>query len=147
MQGASGPNRDFIGFGSTIAALAGLVELSGLPDRDPVGTGTHYPDHVPSPGHALVALLAAIHQRTLTGRGRMIELSQLESTVNLLGPAMLATSTGAPPPERSGNRVATHSPSGRVQVQWPRRLVRDRRKNRRGMAGARRRARAVRPGG
>ena len=112
MQGASGPNRDFIGFGSTIAALAGLVELSGLPDRDPVGTGTHYPDHVPSPGHALVALLAAIHQRTRTGRGRMIELSQLESTVNLLGPAMLETSTGALPPERSGNRVTSHSPSG-----------------------------------
>ena len=53
----------YIGFGATIAALAGLVDLSGLPDRAPVGTGTHYPDHVPSPGHALVALLAALRQR------------------------------------------------------------------------------------
>ncbi len=111
MQGSSGPHRDFIGFGATIAALSGLVELSGQPSRDPVGTGTHYPDHVPSPGHALVALLAAIRQRARTGRGRLIELSQLESTVNLLGPAILAASTGAGPFVRSGNRVATHSPS------------------------------------
>ena len=55
MQGASGPHRDYIGFGSTIAALCGLVSMAGLPGRPPIGTGTHYPDHVPNPGHALVA--------------------------------------------------------------------------------------------
>jgi benzylsuccinate CoA-transferase BbsF subunit len=110
MQGASGPHCNFIGFGTTIAALSGLVELSGQPDRDPVGTGTQYPDHIPSPGHALVVLLAAIRQRGRTGRGRRIELSQLESTVNLLGPALLATSLGASF-SRSGNRVPGQSPS------------------------------------
>ncbi|HEY4348719.1 MAG TPA: CoA transferase [Gaiellaceae bacterium] len=110
MQGSSGPHRDYIGFGQTIAALGGLVELSGLPDRAPVGTGTQYPDHVPSPGHALVALLAAIRQRRATGRGRLIELSQFESTVNLVGPALLAASLGASI-TRTGNRVPGHSPS------------------------------------
>jgi benzylsuccinate CoA-transferase BbsF subunit len=112
MNGSSGPDSQAIGFGSTIAAQAGLVYLSGRPDRDPIGTGTHYPDHVPSPGHALAALLAVILQRKKTGRGRLIELSQFESTVNLLGPAVVAASTGAPKAMRNGNRAATHSPSG-----------------------------------
>jgi benzylsuccinate CoA-transferase BbsF subunit len=111
MQGSTGPHRDFVGFGSTIAALSGLVELSGQPSREPVGTGTHYPDHVPSPGHALVALLAALHQRNVTGRGRLIELSQLESSAYLLGPALVAASIGARF-SRDGNRQPAQSPSG-----------------------------------
>ena len=70
MQGTEpGPSQSFIGFGSTIAAISGLVEMTGLPDRAPIGTGTHYPDHVPNPGHALVGLLAAIFHRVRTGEG------------------------------------------------------------------------------
>jgi len=112
MQGSDGPHSDYIGFGATISALAGLVHLSGLPDRVPVGTGTHYPDHIPSPGHALVAVLAALRQRGLTGRGRHVELSQLESMVALLAPAFESAGAGAETPGRSGNRVPEHAPSG-----------------------------------
>lgn len=111
MQGSDGPHSGFIGFGSTIAALAGLVGLSGRPDRRPVGTGTHYPDHVPSPGHALVALLAAILQRNHTGKGRFVEVSQLESTVSILGGALASASAGRSQ-DRRGNRVDGHCPSG-----------------------------------
>lgn len=88
MQGRDGPHRDYVGFGSTIAALAGLVHASGVPGRPPVGTGTHYPDHVPNPGHALVAVLAAIYRQQRTGDGQLVELSQLESTVNVVGQAV-----------------------------------------------------------
>jgi benzylsuccinate CoA-transferase BbsF subunit len=112
MQGPNGPHSEYIGFGSTIAALAGLVELSGRPDREPVGTGTHYPDHVPSPGHALVAVLAAIRRRQRTGRGTLIELSQLEATVSMLAPAIAAAAAGDSLPRRSGNRSSEACPSG-----------------------------------
>lgn len=112
MQGSTGPSRDYIGFGATIAAVAGLVHLSGRPDREPIGTGTHYPDHIPSPGHALVAVLGAIRQRQRTGRGSLIEVSQLEATVDMIGPAIAAASDGGSPPERQGNRTASDCPSG-----------------------------------
>jgi benzylsuccinate CoA-transferase BbsF subunit len=112
MQGSDGPHSSFIGFGSTISALAGLVELSGLPDHPPVGTGTHYPDHVPSPGHALVALLATLRQRAATGRGRWIDVSQIESAANMIGPALVAAANGERVPTRSGNRHPDHCPSG-----------------------------------
>jgi benzylsuccinate CoA-transferase BbsF subunit len=116
MQGATGPHRDYVGFGSTIAAAAGIVDASGLPNRPPIGTGTHYPDHVPNPGHALVALLAAIWRRERTGQGAEIELSQLESTINVVGPALIATSLGATL-GRPANRVTCAAPHGVFQCE------------------------------
>jgi benzylsuccinate CoA-transferase BbsF subunit len=112
MQGSSGPHKSYIGFGSTIAAISGLVEMSGSPDRAPIGTGTHYPDHVPNPGHALVGLLAAIFHRARTGEGQYIELAQLESTVNLLGPSILRYSASGAVPRRNGNRRNGSAPCG-----------------------------------
>jgi benzylsuccinate CoA-transferase BbsF subunit len=112
MQGSSGPHKSYIGFGSTIAAISGLVEMSGSPDRAPIGTGTHYPDHVPNPGHALVGLLAAIFHRARTGEGQYIELAQLESTANLLGPSILRYSASGALPHRNGNRRDGSAPCG-----------------------------------
>jgi benzylsuccinate CoA-transferase BbsF subunit len=112
MQGSRGPHRDYIGFGSTIAALCGLTNMAGLPGRAPIGTGTHYPDHVPSPGHALVAILAAALHRARTGEGQHIELAQIESTVNVLGPAVLAWSATGRLPQVDGNRRRGAVPRG-----------------------------------
>src|SRR5882672_379884 len=112
MQGSSGPHKSYIGFGSTIAAISGLVEMSGSPDRAPIGTGTHYPDHVPNPGHALVGLLAAIFHRARTGEGQYIELAQLESTVNLMGPSIMRYSASGALPRRNGNRRNGSVPCG-----------------------------------
>jgi benzylsuccinate CoA-transferase BbsF subunit len=112
MQGSSGPHRSYIGFGSTIAAISGLVEMSGSAEQAPIGTGTHYPDHVPNPGHALVGLLAAIFHRARTGEGQYIELAQLESTVNLMGPSILRYSACGALPHRNGNRRNGSVPCG-----------------------------------
>lgn len=112
MQGTTGPHRNYIGFGSTIAALCGLVNMAGLPERPPLGTGTHYPDHVPNPGHALVALLAAVFHRMRTGEGQYIELAQIESTINVLGPSLLKWSAEGELPARNGNRGVGVVPRG-----------------------------------
>jgi benzylsuccinate CoA-transferase BbsF subunit len=112
MQGSGGPHKSYIGFGSTIAAISGLVEMSGSAERAPIGTGTHYPDHVPNPGHALVGLLAAIFHRARTGEGQYIELAQLESTVNLMGPSILRYSASGALPYRNGNRRNGSAPCG-----------------------------------
>ena len=112
MQGSDGPHASFTGFGSTISALSGLVSLSGLPDRLPVGTGTHFPDHVPNPGHALVAVLAALVHHRRTGEGQAIEVSQLESTINMIGPAVVAVSLTGKELTRAGNRESGVAPRG-----------------------------------
>lgn len=111
MQGNAGPHRDFRGYGLTIAAAGGLLGLTGHPGRPPVGTGTNYPDHVPNPLHAAVAVLAALRRRRGTGRGQYIELAQLESTANVIGPALLAAAAGLPT-GRAGNDDPVAAPHG-----------------------------------
>src|SRR5262249_17966661 len=109
---SKGPHRDYIGFGSTIAALCGLTSMAGRPGRAPIGTGTHYPDHAPNPGHALLAVLAAAFHRARTGEGQHIEPPQIESTVNMLGPSILAWSATGTLPQIDGNRRAGAVPRG-----------------------------------
>jgi benzylsuccinate CoA-transferase BbsF subunit len=114
MQGMTGPHRDFRGYGLSIAAAGGLLGLSGYADRPPVGTGTNYPDHVPNPLHATIAVLAALRQRRRTGRGQYIELAQLESTINAIGPAILASAAGQDV-RRAGNADDVAAPHGVYQ--------------------------------
>jgi len=112
MQGATGPNRDYMGFGTTIAALSGFMFLTRYPDSPPQGTGTNYPDHIPSPYHAAVAVLAALRHRRLTGEGQHIEVSQVESMIAAVGvPVLAALATGVDPPGQ-GNWHPAASPHG-----------------------------------
>jgi len=111
MLGTEGPYRDCRGYGLTIAAASGLMGLTGYADRAPVGTGTNYPDHVANPMHAAIAVLAALRKRRQTGCGEYIELAQLESTVNVIAPALVAASRGENV-ERRGNDDDVAAPHG-----------------------------------
>ena len=112
MQGATGPDSRFVGFGLTIAALTGLQYLSGPPERMPAGTGTNYPDHVPNPSHGAFAVLAAIYRKRRTGKGLFIDLAQTEPTIALLGPSVVDFTANGVVAERSGNRHPGYAPRG-----------------------------------
>jgi benzylsuccinate CoA-transferase BbsF subunit len=77
-----------------------------------IGPGTNYPDHSVNPGHGLVAILAALLHRQRTGRGQYVEVSQLESTLCLLGPQILAYSLDRVTPEPIGNESDDVAPYG-----------------------------------
>ncbi|MCC6532609.1 MAG: CoA transferase [Burkholderiales bacterium] len=112
MQGASGPEKDYIGYGMTMTALTGLQFLTGLPDRVPAGTGTNYPDHIPNPCHAAFVLVAALIHRKRTGQGQFIDLAQTEPTLALLGPALLDAAVNGHTQTRSGNAHECFAPHG-----------------------------------
>jgi crotonobetainyl-CoA:carnitine CoA-transferase CaiB-like acyl-CoA transferase len=116
-RGGSGPEADTVGYGLTLAALAGIHFLSGEPDREPVGTGTHYPDHIPNPCHAAFALLAALRFQRKTGRGQAIDLAQTEPTTALIGPAIIEQSFNGRETQRSGNRNNLYAPRGVFRTQ------------------------------
>jgi benzylsuccinate CoA-transferase BbsF subunit len=115
MNGSTGPYSSHRGYGLTIAAAGGFLELSGYPDRPPVGTGTNYPDHVPNPLHGAIAVLAALRHRDQTGEGQRIELAQLPSTANVIGPALIAAALGQAE-ERTGNDDSAALWQGVVQT-------------------------------
>jgi benzylsuccinate CoA-transferase BbsF subunit len=116
LLGASGPERDYLGYGHMINAMSGLLGLSGHPDRDPTGTGTNYPDHIPNPTHAVFALLAALRHARRTGEGQFVDVAQLEPAVALLGPTVLEWTVNGRNRERVGNRHDLLAPHGVYQV-------------------------------
>jgi len=90
MYGQDGPRASLLGVGMTISAVTSLMWQTAYGPDDPVGPGTHYPDK--------------------TGRGMRIDLSQVESTINFAGPALVeASATGREPPQ-IGNRSRSHAP-------------------------------------
>ena len=112
MQGSQGPQRDFRGTGSSIAALTGIQELSGLPGRVPAGTGTNSPDHLPNPCPASFALLAALRHRRRTGQGQYIDFAQTEPMLSLMGPTFLDLTVNGRRQGRRGNDHPWAAPHG-----------------------------------
>ncbi|UFN48438.1 CoA transferase [Roseomonas sp. OT10] len=110
MYGEDGPLSNLLGVGMTISAVTGMMSLTGYAGGPPVGPGTHFPDHAANPYHAAFAVLAALRHRRRTGRGMKIDLAQVESTINCLGPAVLEQAITGKEPERVGNRSARHAP-------------------------------------
>jgi benzylsuccinate CoA-transferase BbsF subunit len=111
-QGSDGPENNAVGYGLTISALTGLHHLTGLPGREPVGTGTNYPDHVPNPGHAAFAILAALRHRRRSGRGQRIDIAQTEPTVAVLATAILVQSANGRTTGPAGSRNEVAAPRG-----------------------------------
>lgn len=112
MQGTTGPEKDYLGYGLIIGALTGLQHLTGLPDREPAGTGTNYPDHIPNPTHAAFAILAALRHARRTGEGQFIDIAQTEPTLALMGPWILNSAFNGRVDDRRGNTHPDMAPHG-----------------------------------
>lgn len=89
--GHSGPDADFRSYGPIIQAVSGLSYISGLPGREPSGWGLSYMDNQAAYFNS-TALLMAILNRKLTGKGTEIDVSAVEVGIKLMGPLLLEVS-------------------------------------------------------
>jgi benzylsuccinate CoA-transferase BbsF subunit len=112
LQGSAGPQFGYAGVGNTLNAVSGIFYLTSYEDGPSIGPGTNFPDHSVNPGHAFAAIIAALIHRRKTGKGQMIEISQFESTVNLLGPSILHRSASGENPRPQGNSSTEAAPYG-----------------------------------
>jgi benzylsuccinate CoA-transferase BbsF subunit len=112
MQGMSGPECNYLGYGLIIGAMTGFQHLTGLPDREPAGTGTNYPDHIPNPTHTAFAILAALRHKRRTGQGQLIDIAQTEPTLSLLGPWIMNYTVNGRIDNRRGNTHPQMAPHG-----------------------------------
>ena len=112
MMGATGPYKDFQGFGAMLTAICGMNYLSGFEKNRPVGVGTNYPDYVVNPMHAYIAILSALRIAKKTNQGQKIELSQNESSIASMSLPLFAYDNAKIKHKRLGNRVNFAAPHG-----------------------------------
>lgn len=86
--GQTGPYHDYLSFGRGIEAMAGLTQMTGYADDEPIGPGTAYADATGGL-HAAFSVLVAIRHLKHTGKGQHIDLSLQESLLGLLGEKLL----------------------------------------------------------
>ena len=111
LMGNSGRYSRLAGFGNIGAAMSGFQHLVGWPDRDPIGPFGPYTDFV-GPRLALVALLAALERRDLTGCGCYLDVSQVECGAWFLSPQIADYLASGNSAGRIGNRDAVYVPHG-----------------------------------
>ena len=112
LMGASGPWKDWIGFGPNSRAAAGMTWLWNFPEGGmPPGSGAIHPDHLAGRMLALgsVANLLARERR---GSGGHLEVAQVEVIVGLLADIMLKASLEPGAVEPQGNLSARGAPWG-----------------------------------
>jgi crotonobetainyl-CoA:carnitine CoA-transferase CaiB-like acyl-CoA transferase len=110
LLGQNGPHAKLAGFGNLGAALSGIWELVGWPDRAPSGPFAAYTDYV-APRFSLCAVLAALEHRRRTGEGQFLDVSQVESALQFIAPFVAEASVSGVNRSRAGNadaRFALH---------------------------------------
>jgi benzylsuccinate CoA-transferase BbsF subunit len=110
-MGQTGPRAKQVGYGAQLAAHAGFFAVTGWPDRSPVepfGAITDYTSVI----MAISAVAAALDYRRRTGKGQLIDLSQLETGVFFQTTAVLDYIVNKRVWNRRGNRSSRAAPHG-----------------------------------
>jgi formyl-CoA transferase len=81
--GQTGPYRDRPGFGVVAEAMGGLRHLTGEPGRVPVRVGVSIGDTLASL-HGVIGILLALHERSRSGRGQVIDVALYEAVFNCM---------------------------------------------------------------
>ena len=109
--GATGPERNYSAYGSNIEAMSGLASVLGYGPGEYFGTGSYYADPVTG-NHGAVAMLAALHARRATGKGRWIDVSLFEAVLPYFSQELLTYAVSGEAPEPIGNASPVHAPQG-----------------------------------
>ena len=100
--GQTGPHRQYGGAGFLLVALGGFANYVGYPGDVPMRLPQAYTDFV-TYRFGAAALVAALTSRQRTGCGTYIDLSQLESGLQFLLPAIMDYTVNQTESSRQGN--------------------------------------------
>ncbi|MBU4001769.1 MAG: CoA transferase, partial [Proteobacteria bacterium] len=106
--GQTGPDREYVGYAPTFAALAGLPHITGYPDWPP----SNFMGSIDlrSASTAAFVILAALYHREQTGEGQYIDMSSMEAIAAFSGDILLDYVLNQRVQERKGNRDDSMAP-------------------------------------
>jgi formyl-CoA transferase len=81
--GQTGPYAQRAGYGGIGEAMGGLRYIVGEPDRPPARVGISIGDSLAAV-HACMGTLAALHHRTRSGQGQVVDAAIYESVLNMM---------------------------------------------------------------
>jgi crotonobetainyl-CoA:carnitine CoA-transferase CaiB-like acyl-CoA transferase len=102
--GSTGPYKSLRAMDLTIQAMSGVMATTGFPDGPPVRTGPSVVDFMGG-AHLAAAVLGALVQRSVTGKGQHVEVALYDAILPSLASNIAGyLDTDGEIPERTGNR-------------------------------------------
>lgn len=111
MMGQWGPYSMYAGYGTQLAVLAGVGEVSGWADSMPSPPYGAYIDFINQRFNS-TCVMAALEYRRRTGKGQYVEQSQMETGIQFLSPLFLDYTVNNRIAGRHGNRHPLAAPHG-----------------------------------
>ena len=100
--GQTGSMRDKPGYDFMIQALGGLMSITGVPDGEPMKTGVAVVDLFAGQ-NAIIAILAPLQARAMTGRGQHLDIALFDSQLGWLANVASNYLISGKLPKRHGN--------------------------------------------
>lgn len=107
--GQTGPMARRPAYGTLAEAMSGFAFSTGQPDGPPTLPPLALADSIAGLA-TTIAILTAVHERSVSGRGQVIDLAIIEPILAMLGPQLLAYDQLGHVTQRAGNRSENNAP-------------------------------------
>jgi crotonobetainyl-CoA:carnitine CoA-transferase CaiB-like acyl-CoA transferase len=108
--GQTGPYAERPGYGAICEAVGGVRHMTGDPDRPPARVALATTDYLSSV-YAAFGAMTAIHARTRTGRGQVVDVALYEAAFSQMEPVVPAYEKLGLVPQREGANLPSMAPN------------------------------------
>jgi crotonobetainyl-CoA:carnitine CoA-transferase CaiB-like acyl-CoA transferase len=108
--GSEGPIGHRPAYDHVVQAMSGIMATTGTAETGPLKVGAPYVDYATGL-NAAFSVLAALRERDRTGEGQLVDVSMLDTTLNLMANNVVTTATTGIENPPLGNEAASRAPS------------------------------------
>ncbi len=108
--GQTGPYAERPGYGAICEAVGGVRHMTGDPDRPPARVALATTDYLSSV-YAAFGAMTALHARTQTGRGQVVDVALYEAAFSQMEPVVPAFEKLGSVPQREGANLPSMAPN------------------------------------
>ncbi len=109
--GHTGPRRNDVSYDVVAQAMGGLMSVTGYPGGEPLKVGISLGDYMGG-YNGVIAILAALYYRTVTGQGQAIDISMQDGIWAMVFPDRADYFDTHITPKRYGNKLSSSAPFG-----------------------------------